>query len=50
MSGLVLVSTIFAAMSVGVLSGFAALSLFFALLSRNRQSEAPLPIHITAKA
>ncbi len=42
MSGLVLVFTIFAAMGVGILSGYAVLNLFFALMSRNRQSEAPL--------
>lgn len=48
MSGLILVSTIVAAMSTGVLSGFAALNLFFYALSRNRQERAPLTKAVTA--
>lgn len=42
MSGLILVSTIVAAMGVGILSGFAVLNLFFQVMSRNRQGSAPL--------
>ncbi|HUR36396.1 MAG TPA: hypothetical protein VM009_01175 [Terriglobales bacterium] len=39
---MILVATIIAAMAVGILSGFAALSLFFQVMSRNRQAPAPL--------
>jgi hypothetical protein len=42
MSGLILVSTIFAAMGTGVLSGFVVLSVFFHAMSRNRQTPAQL--------
>ena len=50
MSGLILVFTIFAAMGVGIICGFAALNLFFQVLSRNRQSSAPLVAGVPAKA
>jgi hypothetical protein len=48
MSGLVLVFTIFAAMAAGILSGFAVLNLFFAMMSRNRHGEAPLAKPVVA--
>jgi hypothetical protein len=48
MSGLLLVFTIFAAMAVGIASGYAVLNLFFALMSRNCQGEAPLAKPVVA--
>ena len=48
MSGLILVSTIVAAMGTGVLSGFVVLNIFFYAISRNRQT--PVPLAKTAPA
>jgi hypothetical protein len=42
MSGLILVVTIFAAMAVGIISGFAVLNVFFQVMGRSRQTPAPL--------
>lgn len=49
MSGLILVSTIVAAMGIGILCGFIVLNAFFVVLSRNRQQTAA-PLAKTAPA